>query len=268
MIILPDTRARIAAAEWKQQGGVVVQVEANVPASELELQVLFRESSSERDHLERGRTGAIELSVPPDTESMDFYLLHQSGANLGELALSRWERKAEPRPEKIALQEQVERDLASGENEEVEFKPFIAPNDVKENELLETVVAFSNMSGGRLYLGLDDHRTAQGARSLCSAFKGNEAQAKEDLVKRIRKIINDKLRPVPKVSIEFIEYRGEPVAVIDVQRGRRRPYATDSNEIYIRKGSSNVRPDPTTELRSLISSADEDVNSWAGDAEA
>ena len=41
-------------------------------------------------------------------------------------------------------------DLAGGESDTVEFKPFLAQKDVKELEFVKTVIAFANTYGGRI----------------------------------------------------------------------------------------------------------------------
>lgn len=257
LVILPDTRGRIFAADWTNEQMVRINLEMNIPADEFELQVLFDGGSAERHRLMRKPERNLDIEVPKDTESILFYLVNASGERLSQASLSAWNRKLDVRVEKPPLEQQAEIDLAGGENDEVEFKPFIEPKHLKERELVETVVAFANTRGGRLYMGLDDHRGIQGSSELKRMYKAAEEAARDVLVKYIRKLIGDKIRPVPKFSVAFIEHRGEPVAVVSVERGGQPPYATDTDEVYVRKGSSNVRPDPLTELRALCTNRNE-----------
>ena len=251
LVILPDTRGRIVVADWASEDTVRVELEMNVPAAELELQILLEGNSTERHRLFRGPGKDLSIDVPKGTETARLYLVNAQGERLSQASLSTWSRKLDIRSEKPTFEKQAEIDLAGGENDEVEFKPFIEPKHPKERELMVTVVAFANTKGGRLYLGLDDHRGVQGTSELKRMYKGAEETARDSLIKYVRKLLGDKIRPVPKFSINFIEHRGEPVAVVSIERGEQPPYATDTDEVYVRKGSSNVRPDPLTELRDL-----------------
>lgn len=47
---------------------------------------------------------------------------------------------------------------------------------------------------------------------------------------------------------------GNSILVVRVEPGTKTPYSTTSNEVYIRKGSSNRRPDPHSELQDLFAS--------------
>jgi predicted HTH transcriptional regulator len=44
---------------------------------------------------------------------------------------------------------------------------------------------------------------------------------------------------------------GEPVLIVNVPRGSDRPYSTHDNVVWVRKGATNRRPDPRTELPGL-----------------
>lgn len=127
------------------------------------------------------------------------------------------------------------------------------------SEVLETVVAFANTRGGRLYLGVDDHRRVEGRSALSRALGAKEEDARAELERAMNKIITDKVKPVPRCVTKFVDLYGEPVFVVSVERGDQRPYATFNNQIFIRKGSSNVNPDPTTELRQLLAVAGDGI---------
>ncbi len=66
------------------------------------------------------------------------------------------------------------------------------------------------------------------------------------------KLIADKIKPVPKnFSMDVVEAAGEPILMVTIRRGDDGPYATHENDIYVRKGGTNRRPDPQSELRGL-----------------
>lgn len=256
--ILPDTRARIVSAEWSR-GQLEVHLEVNVPRNQLELQCLFFESVLARDVLLAAPANHVQIMVPEDAQGASMYLLHSSGVHLGQAAVSRVQRTFDESSRATPAEEQGVLDIQGGENDEVEFKPFLKPGDDKMSEVLETVVAFANTRGGRLYLGINDHRIVEGRTALCRALGAKDEDARAALERGINKLISDKVKPVPKFTPKFIDIHGEPVLVIIVPRGDQRPYATFNNQIYIRKGSTNANPDPTTELPHLFSSSGQGI---------
>jgi predicted HTH transcriptional regulator len=68
---------------------------------------------------------------------------------------------------------------------------------------------------------------------------------------QVRKLIHDQIKPVPTITLRTYEVAGEPIGVIEVPPGEF-VYATHDNEILIRKGSTNRRPDPSSELGPLL----------------
>ena len=254
IIVIPDTRGRIVTAEWKV--GVTFTLDINCPPEEVELQILFHESRQRRDVSVRAPNGTVELDVPKDTLAVWAALVHQSNSLLGEVSLSQVHRVFDEEPEVLPVEQQARRDIATGETDEVEFKPFIVPRDKKESELIETVVAFANTRGGRIYLGIDDNRRYEGRAGFVGAFPPRkDTDPNLELVNWAKKLIGDKVKPVPRFAVDLLELDGEPVGCIAVEVGNRRPYATNNNLIFIRKGSSNVQPDPLTELRALLESS-------------
>ncbi|MBA7532340.1 hypothetical protein ES705_24566 [subsurface metagenome] len=89
--------------------------------------------------------------------------------------------------------------IKTGENETVEFKRSF--ND----QVIETVVAFSNTKGGIILIGVDDHGNIQGVKV------GKET---------IQQIINEiKNKTIPYLSpdLEWIKIEGKQVLLIKVQ---------------------------------------------------
>ena len=136
-------------------------------------------------------------------------------------------------------------------DEHIEYKPFIQPNDPKENEVIETVVAFANTGGGRLYIGAHDDGVPQGQSALCAAGKAAPEEAIETLMNRLKKIIREKVKPVPNIEVKELSVFDERVIFILIIPGEETPYSTHENDVYIRKGSTNMKPDPKTELPQL-----------------
>jgi len=115
--------------------------------------------------------------------------------------------------------------MRRGEGPSVEFKSSI---DNKQ-DFLETVVSFSNSSGGIIIIGVDDHGNVKG-------FKGN----KEDILK----MIHDRCEPpiTPKFQI-YDDIDGLYIMVLEIEPGENTPYLLKSNGIaYVRHGSNDFPP--------------------------
>lgn len=124
-------------------------------------------------------------------------------------------------------------------------------------EVLQTVVSFSNTFGGRVYVGVEDDGTVQGESELRKIGQAGEKQALASMVKHIGKVIRDKIKPVPDFDVDPVAVFGSPIVVVSVRPGEDAPYATSDNDVFLRKGATNRKPDPRTELPSIVERARE-----------
>lgn len=276
-IYVPDLRARLADVRFAADGSVHVCVESSLPGDQLEVQLVFA-ASYPRNH-DVGQRGArvtvgepMIFQAPEHAETATAFVVTAANEVLDRIDLRR-ESVEHTIAERLALEEQCEIDLAAGEGEEIELKCWITPKDGKEHELLRTIVAFANTRGGRLYLGVRDHDgTLEGRGAFLHTFRSKDGsgaspdEAAETAAKAwLRKLVQDKLRRVPPMEVELVQVHGEPVLCVRVETGGERPYATyEGNEIFIRKGSNNRRPDPDTELPGLLGAH----RGWAADLAA
>lgn len=107
------------------------------------------------------------------------------------------------------------------------------------DKLMKSVVAFSNTSGGRIIVGIDDD--------------GNEIglDDPDDTAKRCVSGISDSIRPDVTLSTEVSirQWDGKSFVIIDVSEGEKKPYylrekGLRAEGVYIRKGTSSA---PVTE---------------------
>ncbi|RKY14013.1 MAG: hypothetical protein DRP82_04645 [Planctomycetota bacterium] len=156
---------------------------------------------------------------------------------------------------------EIRRDLTGGENERVEYKPFIKRDDNKETEIIETVVAFANADGGRIYIGIGDHGEPEGVtKGLVKDYrprgkpdvKGLVSKYCDHLKRLIEKQVLDRneARTV-KVRFDSVEYRGKTIVVVEVKKGENPPYYCGGYDIFIRRGATNKRASPE-ELQKLF----------------
>ncbi len=247
---LPDTRARFVSAMWIP-GKLRVELEVNIPAEQVELQIIHLESS-EPWQRHSAFTDTRELVVPDDAGKIMLLLVHDSGELITQIQLISLYQSFGNVDRTFAVVSSAEKDLGQGENEEVEYKPFISPSDKKETEVVETVVAFANTRGGRLYLGVQDSDGAPlGEVELRRTFKADTDEAFETQLTRARWLVTNRVVPIPRFSVEKVRVFGEPIVAMTVQAGRETPYATRSNQIFVRHGANNYRATPE-ELRALM----------------
>ncbi|DAB31522.1 MAG TPA: ATP-dependent DNA helicase [Sulfurospirillum sp. UBA11407] len=119
--------------------------------------------------------------------------------------------------------------IKNGENKTLEFKEILPKND----SIAKTVVAFSNTSGGKLIVGINDKREVVGI----------DDKEIFELQDRIASIIFDSCYPNILPEIYILNVDGKLLLVIEIFRGNLLPYYLKSdgknNGTYIRIGATN-----------------------------
>lgn len=249
--LLPDFRAKITSAEWLP-GSVHLEVDLRVPADQMQLQIVCV-GSKRPHHVCALSDGAQDVEVPDDARRLSIFLVDRTNDCVAQLQLSSvYETFGNAKRAREGLTQMVA-ELASGENDRVEFKPFIQAKDAKEFEFIKTVIAFANTYGGRIFVGVDDDGTLQGEAVACRVLKETIEESIANQISRLRRLVRENVRPVlPDFQVRQFTVDGKPLVVAEVARGSNPPYATHQNQIFVRKGSTNRTPDPS-ELRALVS---------------
>lgn len=244
---IPDYRARITSAEWTP-GIVRADIEVGTVASDIEVQVLFRANDHEWCSHQRP-TGTLEWEVPDGTNGISIYLVDRGDECVAQAYLKQEYDGFGKRSESLATTARAEKDLLNGENESVEFKPWIKMKSPKEDELIETMIAFANTSGGRLYLGVNDRGEPLGDNALSRAMDSEPNKAFEMQIARIQSLRREKIKPVPGLRTEEIRLFGERILLVEIEGGTNPPYSTTiGNAAYVRKGASNRVADLHSEI--------------------
>lgn len=119
-------------------------------------------------------------------------------------------------------------------------------------DILKTVIAFANTSGGKIYIGIDDDGKVLGVQKLDT-----------DILK-LSNSIRDSIKPditlFTSILVEKID--GKDVIVVDVQKGASSPYyLTDKgirpSGVYVRQGASSV-PATDSAILKMIRDTDGD----------
>jgi hypothetical protein len=247
---LPDLRAKVISAEWLP-GTLRLQLDIRVPVDQIQLQIIHSGSVKEHQFLEVNAEEQ-QIEIPDDAQKVSIFVVDQGGDCVSQVHLaSLYECYGTAKSTAQGIQ-QLKADLAGGETDTVEFKPFMEAKSKKEFEFIKTVVAFANTYGGRIYVGADDDGTLQGEAEARKVFRGSIQEALVAQMSRLKDLVRENVKPVPLVDVRQMTLGADPILVAEVQRGNNPPYATHQNQIYVRKGATSRTADPS-ELRSLIS---------------
>jgi ATP-dependent DNA helicase RecG len=115
--------------------------------------------------------------------------------------------------------------IAAGENSRIEFKSAGFRNE----SLAKEVVAFANMKGGTIYIGIADDGELQGI----------DPKTEE----RVVNICRNGIQPAIIPEIETVLAEGKRILRVQIEKGSHKPYKVKSgNKFYIRAGSVSIEP--------------------------
>jgi hypothetical protein len=250
-VIVPRRRARIFAVDWV--GGTISAEVEVADETECELQAIAH-TDDDWTALESKSVGApASWKVPDTTASVALYVVHRDGTMLATHTQTPDGPRLRRETDDSGKRARIKADLGAGEGRSIEFKPFIQAGHEKEDEVVKTMIAFANAGGGRLYVGVDDYGGLQGVEHMLKAGKGAFDAARSSVIKRLLKLKQDEVVPPAPLTIEFDEIDGAPIIIVQIQDGSEKPYATKKQEIFVRRGATNKRADPQTDLRPMLS---------------
>ncbi|MCJ8294373.1 MAG: ATP-binding protein [Colwellia sp.] len=133
--------------------------------------------------------------------------------------------------------------IQGGENEHVEFKTFIGlEKGSKKKEIDKTVCAFSNQSGGVLFIGVTDGAEIIGLEGteFGRQFK-NDSQSYSDAISNY---LTERLRINNCFNVLHTSVCGEDIIVVEVSIAGGCNQITADKVVYIRKGASSMQATP------------------------
>jgi len=207
----------------------------------------------------------VAFQLPEDSESLQIYLMGSDGTifdfHKESVYWSTRQTRLITGSGARGTSPPLEESLKQGEGQTIEFKPFIAVGDPKMNEVLETVIAFANTSGGTIFFGVTNHCIVEGVeRDIQREAKKENIPEGEALVRyigQINQFIAGRLTKSPRVEIEPLTHSGHTVLAINIGEGESKPYwDSQSKDIFVRHGASNIKPDPERELPQLYNKSD------------
>lgn len=112
--------------------------------------------------------------------------------------------------------------IQQGESTYLELKG----KDVRPESLAREMVAFSNTLGGTILLGIEDDGEISGLKEI-----QNEEW--------ISNICSNSINPSISPEIKLKEVEGKKIAIINIKKGKYKPYQTLDGKFWIRIGSTN-----------------------------
>jgi hypothetical protein len=197
--------------------------------------------------------GSATFDFPDSATEVAFWLLTAEGEWLDHYSENQFSTApsfsalAQPRLEDDPAFTQLQDALASGETNQIEFKPYIKitrGND-KAEEILKAVIAFSNSGGGVLYIGINDDVEPIGVdpaikKDYAGECHGSDTEMEQAYVRDLRKLISEGVDPNPVFTPEWTSFAHHRILKIHVRRGANRPYAlASSGDIFVRTGANN-----------------------------
>lgn len=222
---------------------------------------------------EQLQKSSINIAIPrksSDTiEELELYLINQHDNILDYHKETRFNIEGVRRVFGAARQKQnkmvdvIAKALKSCENDQTEFKPYIMGYP-KLNEIIDSVIAFANTKGGNILIGVNTYAVPIGIEKDIRKVKKYQnkvlSASLQTYAGYLRKEISDKLNKTLSMNISSTNYSGHSLIVIEVPEGSDKPYANiHTNDIYIRKGANNRKPDPISELPLLYSRMNQSI---------
>lgn len=113
--------------------------------------------------------------------------------------------------------------IEGGENSSVEFKT----PDVNTDSLAREMVAFSNTNGGIIFLGVEDNGVISGL------------QGKKNFEEWTANIARNNVIPAVQIQYNEIDIRDKKIGLLEVTKGKDKPYQTNKHQFLLRVGSTN-----------------------------
>ncbi len=256
VFLLPETRGFIDDFRWEADT-LELQVAGTAAGSE-NLQVIgaFWSPTGIKQLAAPVTSGRAVLQIPTDAHRLELFVLgdsgrvyehHQEQVGFGP----EHGRFLGERSQLSEMVSQVKAAIAKGECVDVEFKAWVdVQGQLKENsklkQVLQTVAAFANTSGGTVYIGVNDNSDVVGinvelAKSTNSAPDVGSAQT---YLGTLRTRVNDSLHGPVAVTTALADLEGKLVAMLHVEPSPTPVSIANECILYARKGATNVKVPP------------------------
>lgn len=266
VFLLPETRGFIDGFSWANDT-LELHVAGTANGSE-QLQVIgaFWSPAGIKQLAATVTGGRTFLQIAPDAQRLELFILgdsgrfyehHQEQVGFGPEHC----RFLGARSQISEAASLVKVGVEKGECVDVEFKAWVdIEGQLKENsklmQVLQTVVAFANTSGGTVYIGVNDHSEVIGINvelAKWTKMAPNEEGAGRYLG-ALRTRVNDSLRSPTAITATLADFGGKLVAMLQVAPSQVPVSIGTECILYARKGATNVKV-PPNEWRARVEKA-------------
>lgn len=256
LVLLPETRAFIADAQWSEEDKLTVRVQGSI-ADEPGLTVIGgywerKKLHQLSAHLIGGQATFVVpqnaqrlnlLVVGPHDEVLDSHSEDVAFGGIGRRILgARAERTADSA---------VLRQIYAGEGVRTEFKESLELSNGKRPagekdklaEVLRTVAAFANTEGGTIFFGVSDAIEIVGTCEAVSKWaKGRSDDAAiEGYMGALRAEVHNFAYPAVTIHTRAMKHQSKLIIALEVERAHRPVCLMNDKMTYTRVSSNNVK---------------------------
>lgn len=251
ILLLPETRAYLAEANTHDNSLDIRIAGTELDKLSLELKGAWWDEEGIHHFEEKVSNGLAQLNLPATAKRLEYVLTDLEGTIYDYQSEDEYRHTGLGRKRMVSgdssLVDIVREACRNGEGLQVEFKPFIDPENKKLDEIFKTAVAFANTQGGRIFLGINNDCGLQGIDDQLGKWANGEAseEACDRYLGAIRGRICDVVHGDPVLSFKQIVVDDCRIAIIEVSAAKEKPISIRQDKsLYIRRGSSNSRASP------------------------
>jgi hypothetical protein len=267
-LLLPEMRAYLADAT---ENGKVIDIRiagAELNKLSLELKGAWWDEKGIHHFEVKVYNGLAQLSIPESASRLEYFLADSEGTIYDRQYEDGYRHTGLGRNRIVmgdkSLVEIVREACRNGEGLQVEFKPFIDPENAKFKEIIGTVVAFANTQGGRIFIGIDNDCGLLGIDEQLGKWAKDEPDETicDKYLGTIRGKIRDAVQGEPILQFKQTVVDGHRIVVIEVSVAKEKPISIrDDRYLYMRRGSSNSKASPE-EWKAIICSQESNFPSF------
>jgi hypothetical protein len=258
LFILPDYRIRIREIVGEHEE-LTVKTEKNDSLIGARLHCLA-DGAQERQEISKPINGAditLQLTSRVDQlETIRIFITHPTDGLIDSYeqvptyhsGRTRWLAGARRDDRRDIVEE-----IGKGEGPNLEFKPFIriGKGEKKEAEVIRAAIAFANAGGGAILFGVNNLGEIEGIEKDLPAFAPTleSVAAAEQYGRQLRAMLNDATNRRLELQSTVVEIANHILLrlyVAEVPARDKPVWKIGTNDIWIRSGSTNSRPDPVT----------------------
>jgi len=263
VIRIPDRRARISRLDVESN---TLHVEVENPAQCTLYSSVFATSFAGEAFRDAPcfQNNRVDIELPFTVENLELWIILEDGYLIDRYEetphRSTWgaARSLFNAPRKARLHA-IGVALAGGENDSVEFKPYIKlqPRDKKAYEILRAVSGFANVGGGDLYIGVNDATEPVGIETDLNRDYGEQNRdlgtQRTAYEKAVRKLINEGTTPTLPIEFHWHDFAHHAILQIRIPQSTVPVHIVETGEIYRRAGGNNKKWRPVDALASAES---------------